>query len=144
MTDDHTANRNAAIKAAREGMQAALDEWAKDKSHSAPERALAFAVQGACESTQDNHWGESSFQRCRQDIQEAIEAIGQYRELPPAEVEYVLNFRGEWTGGEAYYPLDYVTEPGKTDTLLCLQESTSSSNGVLRNKEFWVPITLPE
>ena len=57
---------------------------------------------------------------------------------------HVLTDRGEWTGDETYHLLDYVTEPGKTDTLLCLKENRSTSPGVLRNVQYWVPFKLPD
>lgn len=54
-----------------------------------------------------------------------------------------LTDRGEWTAGETYIPLDYVTKPGTANAYLCLAENKSSSAGVLSNKSFWCPITLP-
>ena len=62
----------------------------------------------------------------------------------PAPPPHAVNDRGEWTSGERYAPLDYVTHPDTAAGHLCMASNKSSSAGVLANTKFWCRLDLPE
>ncbi len=73
----------------------------------------------------------------------ARKAVAAYKAIDLVEHPHRLVDRGEWTAGETYRPLDHVTKPDTTTTVLCLAENKSSSPGVLSNDTLWCEITLP-